>query len=84
VQAVLAVRRFGPLLRIVHRTRAHCHRRFARREEVRESSIRVYTCRELIDILKQADMSNFNCLGKDGEQFRIGSQRLWLEAEKRA
>ena len=52
------------------------------REQTRDSSIRVYTCHELITILRAGGISTFNCLGKHGEPFQIGSPKLWLEARK--
>jgi len=52
------------------------------REQTRDSSIRVYTCHELITILRTCGISTFNCFGRHGEPFRIGSPKLWLEARK--
>lgn len=54
------------------------------REETRDSSIRVYTCHELLNILKKGGLSTFNCLDSNGQPFRIGSSKLWLEARKAA
>lgn len=54
------------------------------REETRDSSIRVYTCHELLSILKKAGLSTFNCLGYNWTPFQIGSPKLWLEARKAA
>lgn len=51
-------------------------------EETRDSSLRVYTCHELVSILKRGGLSSFNCLGGSWEPFRIGSSKLWLEARK--
>ncbi len=54
------------------------------REETRDSSIRVYTCHELLSILKRGGLSTFNCLGPNWTPFQIGSTKLWLEARKAA
>jgi len=52
------------------------------REETRDSSIRVYTCRELLSILERGGLSSFNCSSSSGGPFQIGSPGLWLEARK--
>ena len=52
------------------------------REETRDSSIRTYTCHELLSILKRGGLSSFNCMGHTNTPFQIGSPKLWLEARK--
>ena len=53
-------------------------------EEVHRTSIRVYTCRELVGILARFGLAGFRCLDDTGGPFSVHSRRLWLEAQKPA
>jgi len=49
------------------------------RAGVYHSSIRIYTCKDLIDIFTKAGLKDFECYGNlDGAPFAIGSPRLYL------
>ena len=50
--------------------------------EVRSMSLRVYTCHEIIQALQRAGFSEFHAFGHGDDDFRIGSPRLWLQAQK--
>lgn len=46
------------------------------------TSIRVYSCHELVTALRRLGFDSFSCLGDDGAPFHPGSNRLWLTAHK--
>jgi hypothetical protein len=52
------------------------------RSESRSISLRVFTCREIVQALERAGFSEFQALGNGDEEFRVGSHRLWLQARK--
>jgi len=54
------------------------------RSESRPMSLRIFTCREIIEALRRAGFVEFHALGHGDEEFRIGSPRLWLQAQKAA
>jgi SAM-dependent methyltransferase len=49
---------------------------------VQRSSIRVYTVRELSDLLAEAGFTSFAALDDDLAPYAIGSRRLWMVATK--
>ena len=51
-------------------------------QQVLPFSLRIYSCRELLGILRGAGLEDFRCLGDGDDEFRLGSSRLWLEATK--
>jgi SAM-dependent methyltransferase len=46
------------------------------------SSMRIYSLRELTDLLREAGFDSFTARDDDHEEFGVGSQRLWLVATK--
>jgi SAM-dependent methyltransferase len=49
---------------------------------VQRSSIRIYTVRELSDLLAEAGFTSFSPLDDDLAPYAIGSRRLWMVATK--
>jgi hypothetical protein len=55
------------------------------RDEARETirtSMRIYTVREMTDLLREAGFSGFQPLTDELEEFAIGSHRLWMVATR--
>jgi SAM-dependent methyltransferase len=48
----------------------------------RRSSMRIYSLRELTDLLREGGFGSFTARDDDLEEFGIGSRRLWLVATK--
>jgi SAM-dependent methyltransferase len=48
----------------------------------RRSSVRIYSLRELTDLLRDVGFGTFAARDDDLEEFGVGSQRLWLSATK--